>query len=184
MAYRQNENKARYLEEYLQHHGVKGMKWGVRRSPVQLARAAKGRVKSEINSAKRERSWKDEVKNVNKMSDAEVRRLTDRIRNENNLKRMAARKEYLSRNELSDSEIKKRVERLNLEDQLNRNVEQATRWQKEIGEEITNLAVNATIAGSTGGTSAAAVVVKTAVQSAARRSASSQIRKRTGVNIG
>lgn len=184
MVYRQNENKVQYLEEYLQHHGVKGMKWGVRRSPAQLARAAKRRAKDELKSAKRERSWKDEAKNVNKMPDAEIRRLTDRIRNENSLKRMAARKEYLSRSELSDSEIKKRVERLNLEAQLNRNVEQATRWQKDLGEEMTSLAVNATIAGSTGGTTAAAEVVKTAVQSAARRSASSQIRKRTGVNIG
>jgi hypothetical protein len=35
------------LEEILQHHGVKGMKWGVRRSDEQLARASKIRDKAE-----------------------------------------------------------------------------------------------------------------------------------------
>lgn len=76
----------------LQHHGIKGMKWGVRRSEEELQRA-RGRVDSASNIVK-------ESKNINK-SVGNIR--------------TTAKKKDLS--EMSDDELRKRVNRLNMEQQ-------------------------------------------------------------------
>ena len=59
-----NQQQVEVGKTFLEHHGVKGMKWGVRRSKRQLARAAK-----KSGGAK---SAKD-------MSDAELRAVINRI---------------------------------------------------------------------------------------------------------
>lgn len=98
-------------EDLLQHHGVKGMRWGVSRSKQALSKAGgaikdkttstvntvkkktnekvtavKTRVKEEHQSFKRERDWAKDLENINSMSTNEVRAKTNRIRLENDMK--------------------------------------------------------------------------------------------------
>lgn len=136
------------LDDVLQHFGVKGMRWGVRRNRSSgtkkpgIVKRGKERIKDEVSSMKREKSWVTKAKGVSSMNDDEIRGLVDRIRNENSLKRLGSRKEYLKRADVPDAVLKKRVERLQLEDNLRKNVGVATARQREIGREITKSASN------------------------------------------
>lgn len=75
-------------EQALQHHGILGMKWGVRRTPAQLARAnpKKSRQDRMSNDAKEVSGIKK--KRVEEMSNAELRKLNERTQLEQNYKRM------------------------------------------------------------------------------------------------
>ena len=145
----------KYKEAYdasLKHSGVKGMKWGVRK-----------RVKAEISSAKREFGWNKSVKNKSNFSDDDLRKLVERIRMENDLKRLGGkknRKEYLQRSKLSQDELKKRVARLQLEDNLKQQVALATKWQTEIGKSVSQSFLNVSLSMAVGGNSFKSAVSK------------------------
>lgn len=78
----------------LQHHGIKGMKWGVRRTPEQLSRM-KGRIDATSGIVK-------EAKNIN-----------DSV---SNIRSTTAKKPDLSK--MTDQELRDRVNRMNLEQQF------------------------------------------------------------------
>lgn len=59
------------MNDYLTHYGILGMKWGVRRTPAQPARAR--------GSSKRK---SDNKKKVKSMSDDELRRVVNRLQME------------------------------------------------------------------------------------------------------
>lgn len=123
--------------DILLHYGVKGMRWGVRKSRNSQSKST-GAIKSRINSIKRENSWKKEVKNASKLSDEQIKKLTERIRLENDLKRLGPKNEYLSRDRVDTETLKKRVARLQLEDNLKQQVGKARAGQVELGKEVVN----------------------------------------------
>lgn len=71
---RMNAEHTAFLNKFLEHHGVKGMKWGVRRSRKQLERAAKGRG----------------GKSVKDMSDDELRSAVNRMNLEQQFSRLSS----------------------------------------------------------------------------------------------
>ena len=105
-----------------------------------------GRLGKELESFKREKSWGNTMKKSDKLSDADLKKLQERIRNENTLKRLAKRKEYIMRDELTDVQLRKRVERLQLEDNIKKNIDAATAEQKKIGKAIMDSTKNVAIA--------------------------------------
>ena len=143
------------LDTQLQHVGVKGMKWGVRKSRTSKDRASettpkpKSTVRKYIDSNKREIGMRKMLKDVDTLSDNDIRARVNRVRNENDMRRVldnspkmdrkrkkALRDEYLDRDKLSDSELQVRVARLNLEDNLRREVVRASKPQREAANEL------------------------------------------------
>ena len=139
----------------LQHVGVKGMKWGVRKSRTSKDRASettpkpKSTLRKYVDSNRRELGMRKMLKDVDTLPDAEVVRRVNRVRNENdfrraidnttfvnNKRRKQLRDEYFNRENLSDSELQERVRRLNLEDNLRREVVRASKPQREAANEL------------------------------------------------
>lgn len=130
-------------EDILQHHGVKGMKWGVRRSVQKV----KTRVKEEVKSSKRERSWAKELKNINSMSSSKLKNTTNRIRLENDMKSIvknqpirtkadakqlsADKKAYRNREKISDKDLKAKVDKMRLQQNLRKEVSRATKSHRD-----------------------------------------------------
>ena len=143
------------LDTQLQHVGVKGMKWGVRKSRTSKDRASettpkpKSTVRKYIDSNRRELGMNKLVKDVHTLPDTEVVRRVNRVRNENDFRRAIdntafvdrkrrkqLREEYFNREKLSDAELQERVRRLNLEDNLRREVVRASKPQREAANEL------------------------------------------------
>ena len=143
------------LDTQLQHVGVKGMKWGVRKSRKSKDRASettpkpKSTLRKYIDSNRRELGMNKMLKDVDTLPDAEVVRRVNRVRNENdfrraidntafvdNKRRKQLREEYFNREKLSDAELQERVRRLNLEDNLRREVVRASKPQREAANEL------------------------------------------------
>ena len=143
------------LDTQLQHVGVKGMKWGVRKSRKSKDRASettpkpKSTLRKYVDSNRRELGMNKMLKDVDTLPDAEVVRRVNRVRNENdfrraidntafvdNKRRKRLREEYFNRENLSDAELQERVRRLNLEDNLRREVVRASKPQREAANEL------------------------------------------------
>lgn len=71
--------------DILAHYGIKGMKWGIRRTEAQLARA-RGSSLSVTKKAPSKSSSKPKTKSISEMSDEELRSRVNRIRLENDYK--------------------------------------------------------------------------------------------------
>lgn len=131
-------------QDTLKHFGVKGMKWGVRRSRDK----GPSTISRHISSAKRDFGHRKTLKNLKNMTDDELKSTTDRVRRENDLKRLTATKrkktskDYLDRSKLSDAELKQKVERLQLEDNLKKQVSTAQKPYKEAAKKFMKSAVN------------------------------------------
>lgn len=140
------------LEDILQHHGVKGMKWGVIRSRSAKAAAKAGRklkdnkavnsVKEHLESSKRERSWvKVDVKG---MSNQDIQKLAQRVQLENDLKRYSKssseKKQYRTRDKMSDSEIAETVIAHKAKAAFERSALSANKSQREIASAIVSTA--------------------------------------------
>ena len=143
------------LDTQLQHVGVKGMKWGVRKSRKSKDRASettpkpKSTLRKYVDSNRRELGMNKMLKDVDTLPDTEVVRRVNRVRNENdfrraidntafvnNKRRKQLREEYFNRENMSDSELQERVRRLNLEDNLRREVVRASKPQREAANEL------------------------------------------------
>lgn len=158
--------KAKELGElYLKHYGVKGMKWGVRRyQPYRSGDGQKGkgkmigkaatRAKETVSSVKREAEARSLGTNrkLKSLSDDQLKSVTDRLRTENDLKRLSTasgdkgdKSDYRRRGQMSDAELKKRVERLQLEDNLRQQSKRAVRQHVEFAEKVFEGAFDATL---------------------------------------
>lgn len=63
----------------LYHHGIKGQKWGVKRKQARAAQKA---------SVAREKSWKKDYINRDKISTADLKKKVERLRLENEMSRL------------------------------------------------------------------------------------------------
>lgn len=73
------------LEDIIEHAGVKGMKWGVRKGVTK----AKQKIATNKASSKREKSWKGQYKKRGTMSNAQLKTKIERLRLENEFNRLA-----------------------------------------------------------------------------------------------
>jgi hypothetical protein len=141
------------LQDILQHHGVKGMHWGKRKAGGSGSEVAKAKtpskIKSHIDSIKREHDWKKTLKNTDKMSTKEIGQRTSRAQLENDMKRLSKikkvgskkdRQDYLKRADMSDQELFRKVQRLRAKSSLKRVASDATKSQKEIAKKLMHIA--------------------------------------------
>ena len=89
-------------EEMLEHHGIKGQKWGVRRfQNKDGTRTALGKKRESSSDAKEKEARKADVKNRRTMSDADLKKRIERMRLEKEYKTLvdedtAPGKKYVS----------------------------------------------------------------------------------------
>lgn len=135
----------------IEHSGVKGMKWGRRKAePASTKNKEPGKIKKEVSSFKRELSTRKDLKNLSKMSEKEITTKTNRLRNENDLKRLSDRGEYLNRTKLSDTQLQSRISRLRLEDNLSQQIKGANKDNVEIANKIIKETAKVALAAYTG----------------------------------
>lgn len=143
------------IDDSIQHHGIKGMRWGVMRNRNRPG-GADGKEESEkvkdkrstltknLDSMKRERQWNKVLKNVNKLNTTEINAVTKRIKLENSLKTLSKskvgskkdREDYLRRANMSDAELNRKVVRLRAKESLRSAVKDASKEQRDFGEKV------------------------------------------------
>lgn len=146
------------LDKVIQHAGIKGMKWGVRRDRNRPGGAdgkeestkvvdKRGKLKMQLDSLKRERQWKKVIRDMDNLSTKDIQTVTGRVRLENDLKNLSRsnvgkakdKQDYLRRADMSDAELKRKVVRLRAKEQLKKSVGDASKEQRELGEKIVNV---------------------------------------------
>lgn len=95
------------LDDVLEHYGIKGMRWGVRRTDEQLARArgrrrSSRREKSPDAAAAEEAKKKAKKGGVSSLSNQELKKLNERLNLEQNYERLTSTKD--NKNKLKKGE--------------------------------------------------------------------------------
>ena len=139
--------------DILKHWGVKGMKWGVRKS-----RSANSTTKKE--------------KPPKKPSKRQLKKEAETLRKESNKRAKSHRKEYMKRKDLTDAELKKKVERLRLENEFDRLSKDASKSQIAKGKSELNKLLETKVPDSvnnmlgTSGKTVGAVIANVAIKEA------------------
>lgn len=155
---KKSDNLIQSINSELQHYGVLGMKWGVRRpigSNGLIRKTAKNAKKidapksddSKAVSGLRKKATKS--KNIKNMTDDEIRMTTDRINLENNMKRLAKttdnKKIYKLKDRLSNEEIRAVNQRMQLEANLKESIRNANADAIKLGNSLANIAAKTTV---------------------------------------
>lgn len=150
------------LDEAIQHAGVKGMRWGVRRDrnrpggadgkldakDIRNPKTLKGKIIQKTRSLKREREWNKVLKELDTLSTKDINTVTKRIGLENSLKTLSKerfatskdKRDYLNRADMSDQELSRKVNRLRAKEGLHKAVSAASKEQRELGEKVVQIA--------------------------------------------
>lgn len=140
-------------DDILKHWGVKGMKWGVRKS------------RSANSDSKKEKPPK-------KPSKRQQKKEAEKLRKESNKLAKSHRKEYMKRKNLTDEELKKKVERLRLENEFDRLSKEASKSQIAKGKSELNKLLETKVPDSvnnmlgTSGKTVGAVIANVAIKEA------------------
>ena len=111
---------------YLMHHGVKGMKWGVRRTPEQLGYRGSTKtggslqdtVRKETTPTVKRGKGKDNITPAEKIT-SDGRRITDELSTMSNRASRNRTRKNSNVSQMSDAELRQAINRLNMEKQYN-----------------------------------------------------------------
>lgn len=81
------------LDDFLAHYGIRGMKWGVRRSRAELAKTRAGHEPSSDASAARRTQAQVKKGGIGSVSNADLRALNERLNLEKNYKSLTSSKQ-------------------------------------------------------------------------------------------
>ena len=158
------------VEETIEHHGVKGMKWGVRRyQPYPKGQRNAGKfidasknkggssqngnkvsgVKGAIRSKGRELSMVAAQREIKNLTSKDAQTVLSRAQLENRFKRLSStanvgtaksKEEYLNRENMSNQELKRKVDRLQLADNMRVESRKANQGAIDMGKKIASIA--------------------------------------------
>ena len=158
------------VEEAIEHHGVKGMKWGVRRyQPYPKGQRNAGKfidaskntggssqngskasgVKGALRSKGRELSMVAAQREIKNLTTKDAQTVLSRAQLENRFKRLSStpnvgtaksKEEYLNRENMSNEELKRKVDRLQLSDNMRVESRKANQGAIDLGKKIAAIA--------------------------------------------
>ena len=158
------------VEEAIEHHGVKGMKWGVRRyQPYPKGQRNAGKfidaskntggssqngnkvsgVKGALRSKGRELSMIAAQREIKNLTTKDAQTVLSRAQLENRFKRLSStpnvgtaksKEEYLNRENMSNQELKRKVDRLQLADNMRVESRKANQGAIDMGKKIAAIA--------------------------------------------
>lgn len=102
----QTKANSRTSSDYLEHYGIKGMKWGVRRTPEQLGRRT---FKKRKQSDEYRRSREIKKKRVFEMTNQELRDLNNRLQLEKSYKDLKKSQSVISKGKQASNKALKTV---------------------------------------------------------------------------
>lgn len=128
--------------DYLMHHGIKGQKWGIRRTPAQLGHVVSSgarKIKNAVTSASAKRKAKKQAKKDAEEQEEKKRQEQDLETRKNNiLKSRSARQLYENADLFTTQELQSAYNRLVLE----RNISQLTPKEKSTGQKVVDFYIN------------------------------------------
>lgn len=138
------------LDDVLQHYGIKGMRWGVRReigSDGRVRKTGKTSIGEKLGSLKRERQWKKVLNEMDNMTTDEIKTVASRIGMENELKRLSKtsiankkdKQDYVRRADMTNDELSHKVTNLKAKESLSKAVASASKEQVEFGKKVVDV---------------------------------------------